>query len=246
MTKANSSELIFIVDRSGSMEGIRHDMEGGFTAFMEEQRKVPGDCRVTLVQFATDYEIVYAGTPLHGVPLLKIIPGGGTALLDAIGRTIHETGERLSAMHPSMRPARVLVVVITDGEENSSRIYSRSVVFDMIAHQTERYGWAFMFMGANQDAIDEAGKIGIKNALTYDANAVGARASFTSSSKSAARYRSSGQLMSNDEIKTSYVCDTFAINNGLPIPAAPEAVPVPVIVVNVPTIAGAVKPSDKP
>lgn len=237
MTMPGSAELIFVVDRSGSMQGIKEDMEGGFKQFIDEQRKVPGTCHVSVIHFDTEYAEMFPRRSLWDHLPFKIEPRGGTALLDAMGRTIHETGLRLERTPPESRPSRVLMITISDGEENSSRFYSRSKVFQMISHQRERYAWEFMFLGANQDAIAEAGKMGIANsALTYTPDSASVGAALRSSSKSAARYRSGGALYSNQEIRADY---NLELANGPPAAPATQT-----IVVNVPTIPGAVKPDD--
>lgn len=242
MTKANSAELIFIVDRSGSMHDIASDMEGGFRTLIEGQRKLPGECFVSLVQFDTVYEPVYTRRPVTDVPPLIIVPRGGTALLDAIGNTIVTTGARLASMPDAERPDRVLVIIMTDGHENESKEYRRAKIMEMIAHQRAHFSWEFMFLGADQESIDEAHQLGIGSSLRYNKAQRGSvGAAYGATSSSAAQYRSSGKLMTNDEVKTSY-------NANLPPVAGTidSAVPVavPVIVVNVATIPGAVKPEE--
>lgn len=195
MTRPNSTEIIFIIDRSGSMQSIAADMIGGFAAFIAEQRKTPGDCRVTLTQFDDHYDVVYAGKPLDQVDTLSLEPRGGTALLDAIGRTVSDTGNRLRNMKEGDRPSQVLVVIITDGGENASREYKLKQVFDMITLQRERYHWEFVFLGANQDSIATAAGLGIhtSNAVLYAANGVGTEALMRGLSSNVADYRMNGQ-----------------------------------------------------
>jgi len=234
MVRANSSEILFIVDRSGSMESIKRDMVGGFATLLNELRTVSGECGVTIVQFNIDYAVTFRGSLWEPIPF-EIHPSGGTALLDAMGRAIEETGARLASMPASTRPDRVLVVVITDGEENSSRVYSRARVFEMVRHQRERYAWEFMFLGANQDAITEAAKIGIRNSVDFTADMNGVDAAVKTSGKSAARYRQSGHAFNSEEMQANYRAELS--NPTEPTPGAPIN-----IVVNVPTIPGAKKP----
>jgi hypothetical protein len=231
--RANNSEIVFIVDRSGSMESIKRDMVGGFATLLTELRTVAGECSVTIVQFNIDYAVTFRGSLWDHVPF-EIHPSGGTALLDAMGRAIEETGARLASMPESVRPGRVLVVVITDGEENSSRFYSRAKVFEMVRHQRERYAWEFMFLGANQDAITEAAKVGIRNSVEYTADMNGINAMAKTSGKSAARYRQSGHAFNSEEMQANY-----RVELGTPTEPTPGA---PVIHVDVPTIPGAKKP----
>lgn len=157
----DKTEIVFILDRSGSMASIAADMRGGFDTLIEEQKKVGGECLVTLAQFDDQYEIVYEGKPIAEVPKLELVPRGGTALLDAVGRTIAATGERLAKMPEVDRPARVLVAIITDGQENRSIEYTAAQVAAMIAHQKEAYAWSFLFLGADANAIEVAKSYGI-------------------------------------------------------------------------------------
>lgn len=194
MPKANSTLITIVLDRSGSMRAIRKDMEGGFDAFIADQRRVPGACSVTLAQFDDTYDVVYTDRPLDSVPPLSIEPRGMTALLDAVGRTIDATGARLAAMPEADRPEKVLVMVITDGCENASQEYTRERIKEMITHQSEKYSWEFLFLGANQDSITVAGSIGISsgNAVTFDANSVGTSGLMRGVSKALCNYRTNG------------------------------------------------------
>lgn len=194
MTRPNSTEIIFVVDRSGSMSSIAKAMIEGYGEFINKQRQTPGDCRVTLTQFDDAYEVVYTARPLVEVGWLEIVPRGMTALLDAIGHTIVATGERLAKMRDEDRPSQILFVVITDGHENCSTRYTRDQINQMITHQREKYSWEFVFLGANQDSLATAASIGISvgNAVTFDSNAVGSKALFRGLSANVSRYRVSG------------------------------------------------------
>lgn len=169
MTNPNYSQIAVLLDRSGSMNSIKEDTEGGFAAFLTEQKKSPGRCDVTLAQFDDSYEEVYVGKPLASVPPLVLTPRGTTALLDAIGRLVTTTGERLAAMPEEDRPASVLVVIMTDGLENASKEYSRGAVQKLIKEQTDTYGWTFVYLGANQDAIAVGEGLGVSRdmSMTY-------------------------------------------------------------------------------
>lgn len=195
MTKPNSIEIVFVVDRSGSMARIAEDMRGGFDAFIGKQKETPGDCKVTLTQFDDHYDVVYSARPLNEVTSLVLEPRGSTALLDAIGRTINDTGSRLKKLRESERPSQVLFVIITDGQENCSREFSRERIFNMITHQRDKYNWEFIFLGANQDSIAAAQDIGISvtNAVTFDASGVGTKGLMRGLSANVSSYRSSGQ-----------------------------------------------------
>lgn len=120
MTRPDYTDIVVVLDRSGSMAGIKFDMEGGFNTFIAKQREIAGVCRVSLYQFDTVYEPVYQGIQVQEVPLLELVPRGGTALYDALAKTIVTTGERLAKMAEPDRPGKVVFIVITDGAENAS------------------------------------------------------------------------------------------------------------------------------
>lgn len=192
MAKKDLTEIVVILDRSGSMQAIRSDMEGGFNKFIEEQRKLPGECAVTLAQFDTEHDIVYSAKPLADVPPLSLIPRGFTALYDAVGRTVSTVGERLSKMADADRPERVIVVIITDGQENASKEFTQAQVFDMVKHQREKYSWEFVYIGANQDAFAVGQSVGANITSNYAANAAGTAGMFAGVSKGISSYRGGG------------------------------------------------------
>jgi Mg-chelatase subunit ChlD len=182
--------LVLVVDRSGSMARIRSDMEGGLRTLLEDQKTGPGRCLVTLAQFDTEYEVLYDHLPVAEVPDYQLVPRGSTALLDAIGRTIALVSERIIATPEADRPGKVVFAVITDGLENSSREWDRSQVMKSVKSQAEQ-GWQFTFLGANQDAIQEGRKLGVDPAMamTFSASQVGARAAGMGLSHAVRRYR---------------------------------------------------------
>lgn len=193
------AEITFVLDRSGSMESTKADAEGGFNQFIEDQRKVPGECRVTLAQFDTEHEIVYADRLIAEVPKLTLLPRGGTALLDAIGRTIIAIGDRLSKMDETKRPGKVFFVIVTDGGENSSREFTPAKIAEMIKHQRETYNWQFIFLGANQDAITIARNLNISNqagsnVLHFAANSRGTSRSYDAVSRGVSGARMSAKV----------------------------------------------------
>jgi len=150
-----------VVDRSGSMESIKADAEGGINTFIDQQKSEPGEALLTLVQFDNEYEFVHSGIPIQQIPKFKMVPRGSTALLDAIGRAINETGARLAVMDEAQRPGLIVFVVVTDGQENSSREFNRDQIRSMIEHQQTVYSWQFSFLAANQDAFAEGTSLGI-------------------------------------------------------------------------------------
>jgi hypothetical protein len=156
------TEIAFILDRSGSMQPLQEAAVAAFNAFVKAQLDVPGDARLTLVQFDDAYEVHVAARPVQEVPGLTaatFVPRGSTALLDAIGRTITDTTRRLAALPPAEQPGQVIFAIFTDGEENASREYTARHISDLIRlHRTEK-GWEFLFLAANQDAIASAGAL---------------------------------------------------------------------------------------
>jgi len=169
MTDPIYTDITMVLDRSGSMQSIKDDTIGGFDAFTSEQRRLPGRCTVSLVQFDNVYEEVYTGRDLADVPSLTLVPRGSTAMLDAIGRAVNATGARLAAMPQDRRPGTVIVGIMTDGLENASREFTYPMVKALIEQQEQVYGWTFMYMGANQDAIEVGASLGVARdrSLTY-------------------------------------------------------------------------------
>jgi hypothetical protein len=174
--RSDLTDITLVVDRSGSMEQVREDAEGGVNSFIAQQAKEPGEALLTLVQFDTEYEFLHKGVPIAEVPRYQLVPRGMTALLDAVGRAINETGDRLARMDEQDRPGLVVFVVMTDGLENSSQEFLKSNVKEMIERQQEKYNWHFTFLGANQDAFAEASRMGMQAAgvANYAMNKAGA------------------------------------------------------------------------
>jgi hypothetical protein len=177
------TDVTVILDRSGSMSAIQDATILGFNDFVNSQKAVAGDGCWSLVQFDDQYEVVYAHRPQAEVPLLTpatFRPRGSTALIDAVCRTIDETAQRLARTPEWHRPSRVLIVVVTDGCENSSRQFNQHDLNERIAYQRDECSWQFVFLGANQDAIAEAAKYGIGRgcALNYQATAGGTRQAY--------------------------------------------------------------------
>lgn len=173
-----TTDITVVLDRSGSMAPIAHDVVGGLNTFITAQQRDAAGARFTLVQFDDQYEVVHFNVPMADVPTLgpdDFEPRGTTALLDAIGRTIVDLDRRLAAAPAGERPARVIVVVQTDGAENSSREFTREQVFSLIDQREQRAGapadapvWEFVFLAANQDAIAAGGAMGFRAAKSVD------------------------------------------------------------------------------
>ena len=162
--KENLTELVFILDRSGSMHGKEQDVIGGFNNLLDKQKGIEGEAFVTTVLFDSDYEKLYDRVDLREIPALTdstYSVRGSTALLDAVGKTIDDIDARLSQTPEPERPAKVIFVITTDGMENASREYSAEQVKNMVEHQKAKYSWEFLFLGADIDAFGAACRIGI-------------------------------------------------------------------------------------
>lgn len=169
--RENSTEMVFVLDRSGSMSGLAADTIGGFNELIEKQKKIEGDAYVTTVLFDHEYEVLHDHVALGEVAPLtdkEYFARGSTALLDAVGRTIDSVGARLAAAPEEERPEHVIFVITTDGRENSSREYTAKQVREMVEHQQQKYSWQFVFLGANMDAVSEARNLGISAKYAAD------------------------------------------------------------------------------
>ncbi|NNH73434.1 VWA domain-containing protein [Nocardia uniformis] len=186
--------MAVLLDRSGSMQSIKSDTEGGFAAYMDQQREVPRRIEVTLAQFDTEYELVYANRPLAEVPPLNLQPRGMTALYDATGRLITDIGTELAKRPEHERPGTVIVVVLTDGHENSSREWSHTAVKSLITQQQDTYRWNFLFLGANMDAVAIGTGMGFSanQSITYAAAPQGVSGVFRAASQYTARLQTPG------------------------------------------------------
>lgn len=189
--------ILMILDRSGSMMSLADDTVGGFNHFIAQQKQEPGEAIVTLVLFNHEYQAVYNARPLTQVEPLTVKeynPGGNTALLDAIGRGVHDLGQKLAAMNENDRPGKVVVVIMTDGQENASREYRREQIKRIVEEQTNKYSWSFLFLGANVDAFAEAGGIGVaaKHTMNFTASADGVRHSMRVIGQTISKFRGGG------------------------------------------------------
>ena len=168
------TELVFILDRSGSMSGLESDTIGGFNSMIEKQRKVEGEAKVTTVLFDDKYEILHDRFDLKEIGKItgeSYFVRGATALLDAIGVTIEKMVAVQRNQSEEARAEKVIFIIITDGMENASRVYNYSTIKQMIKTEETKYGWEFIFLGANINAEHEAGKIGIKVEMTANFHA---------------------------------------------------------------------------
>ncbi len=169
MTNPDLTHIEFVLDRSGSMHSIKTDIEGGFDAFIADQRSHPGQCTVSLAQFDNEYETVFTAIAVRDVRPLDLQPRGATAMLDAIGRSVIALGERLAALPEAERPGTVVVAIMTDGMENASREFTHAAIKALVTRQEQAYNWQFLYMGADQDAIEVGASIGVRpdRSLTY-------------------------------------------------------------------------------
>lgn len=179
----NLTEMVFILDRSGSMTGLETDTIGGYNSLLEKQKKEEGEAIVTTVLFDDRYDMICDHADIKKIrPMTKkeYYARGCTALLDAIGKTINHVGNRHKYAPDNEIPSKTMVVIITDGYENASKEFKLNKVKQMIEHQKEKYNWEFLFLGANIDAVQTADSIGINanRAVTYQADSVGTRTNF--------------------------------------------------------------------
>lgn len=172
------TELVFILDRSGSMSGLERDTIGGFNSMLEKQRKEPGDAVISTVLFDNETEVIHDRAAITDVPNLtdkEYYVRGCTALLDAVGGAIHHIGNVHKYARKEDVPEKTLFIITTDGMENASHRYTYDKVRYMIERQKERYGWEFLFLGANIDAAAEARRFGIDEsmAVNYHCDKIG-------------------------------------------------------------------------
>jgi len=192
--KAGHTHITVALDCSGSMQAISTDAIRGFNQFLQDQRALPGEATLSLVQFNHEVHFQHEFVPLAAVKVLDgrtFIPQGSTALLDALGLVIHRTGQRLAALAEADRPEKVLMVVLTDGLENASRHYTSEKVAQMIQHQEKAYSWDFLFLAANQDAITTARGMGLAadRAADFSATGQGSREAMRMMSRQVTRVR---------------------------------------------------------
>lgn len=197
------TELVFILDRSGSMSGLEKDTIGGFNSMLEKQRKEPGDAVVSTVLFDNETEVIHDRVVIADVPNLtdkEYFVRGCTALLDAVGGAIHHIGNVHKHACKEDVPEKTLFIITTDGMENASRHYTYDKVRNMIERQKERYGWEFLFLGANIDAAAEAKRFGIDESMAanYHCDEVGTVLNYEVISEAITSVRTSAAPLSAD------------------------------------------------
>ena len=200
--KQNLTEIIFILDRSGSMGGLEQDTIGGYNAFLERQ-KGNGEALISTVLFSNRSEVIHDRVPIDAVKPLteqEYYVGGSTALLDAIGSAVHHIANVHKYAREEDVPEKTVVVITTDGMENASRRYDYAGVRKLVERQKETYGWEFLFLGANMDAISAAAQVGIEesHAVQYHSDSVGTRLNFQVLSDSIVSFRKSSHAITEE------------------------------------------------
>ena len=200
--KNNITELVFILDRSGSMSGLEQDTIGGFNAMIEKQKKQDGECYVSTVLFDDASEVLHDRVKLSEIKKMTeddYYVRGCTALIDAIGGAIHHIGNIHKYARPEDVPAHTMFVITTDGMENASRHYNSDTVKKMIERQKRKYGWEFLFIGANIDAVETAARFGIEKerAVNYHADKKGTKVLYETVSQAVCNVRMSQPLAAN-------------------------------------------------
>lgn len=195
MTDENYTHLLLIVDRSGSMETIAADMNGGIASLLLDQDEEPGTLLVDAWRFDVLIEKVADNTEPNDPKLIRLVePRGGTALYDAIGTAVSDLGQHLAALSEERRPGKVVAMIVTDGEENSSREWTLDSIKTLVEQQREQYGWQFVFLGANIDSFAVGHSFGVPQASTmnWEASSAGVAQAMSSTSASLRSYRGSG------------------------------------------------------
>ncbi len=192
--KKDFTELVFILDRSGSMSGLESDTIGGYNSLLEKQRKEAGDAVITTVLFDDYYELLHDRTNIKGVSLITdkdYYVRGCTALLDAVGKTIAKIENAHLHTAESERPEKTLLVITTDGYENASREFTKEKVKTLVERMQKEHGWEFIFLGANIDSVKTAGSLGISadRAANYHADSVGTAMNFNAVANAVSEFR---------------------------------------------------------
>lgn len=209
--KNNITELVFILDRSGSMSGLESDTIGGFNSMIEKQKKIDGTCYVSTILFDNSSRVLHDRIPLDNVPKMTecdYTVGGCTALIDAIGGAIHHISNIHRYARPEDVPEHTMFVITTDGLENASHIYTSEEVKQMVKKEQEKYGWEFLFIGANIDAVETAKSYGFREdrAVNYHADSKGTAVVYDTVAEAALCYRSAQPMKASwsDRINKDY------------------------------------------
>ena len=193
-----SCEIVMVLDRSGSMASRQEETVQGFNDFLDEQKKLPGEARLTLCQFDQEYEILHDGVLLNVVPEMTnatFVPRGTTAMYDAIGRTANTVAERLAALSEADRPGKIVFVVLTDGLENASKEFTSATVSELVERLKAQNGWEFLFIGASAECFKGAQAVSIPKAAAYDGSKPGTtRKVYEQTSAQLCAFRGGGEI----------------------------------------------------
>lgn len=212
--KKGLTELVFILDRSGSMSGLEADTIGGFNGMIERQKSENGEANVTTVLFDDQYDLIHDRFPISAIRPLTgkdYYVRGCTALMDAIGKTIKKIVNIQRYLPEDQKAEKVIFVITTDGMENASREFCQADIKRMIEHEKEKYGWEFMFLGANIDAVKEAGKYGISEdrAVQYNNDSAGVQMNYRVVSEAVCKMRQAPTMASVDASWKKEIEDDF-------------------------------------
>ena len=200
MSKKNSTLIVCVLDRSGSMSTILDDAVGGFNTFLEEQQKVKGKCNMTVAMFDDKYELKYNNESIKKVEPFtntSYCPRGCTALLDAIGKTINNVNKEIDELPEKKKPEKVILVILTDGAENASKEFNSTKISEMIKEQQETHKWDFVYLAADEAGFKAGQQLGFANSTRYDKN--DARAMYSCVSEAVATSRCSGKVVEIDK-----------------------------------------------
>lgn len=189
-----TTEIVMILDKSGSMMGLTNDVIGGFNSFLKEQQELKDEARLTTILFDTEYKVLHDRLNIHDVKPIttkNYVASGSTALLDALGKAITDTKARTS------KEDKVLFIIHTDGEENSSIEYNAKTIKDLVSKR-EKKGWKFVYMGANVDSFAEASKMGISISVDYSATKIGTQSVYSGASYVSTQLRTTGDITEKD------------------------------------------------
>ena len=204
--KDNLTEIVFVLDRSGSMYDLVEDTLGGYNSFIESQKQEPGEAILTTVLFDDKYQLLHDRVDIKSVEPLTIndyYARGLTALLDAIGKTIDSIGKKLSQTPEEERPSKVIFVITTDGYENASQIFTYDSIKERVNRQKVEYNWEFIFLGANIDSFGVGDSLGIAYVSNYSSTSDGTKSVYSSLNSTITDYRQTGNVKDswNDDIK---------------------------------------------
>lgn len=220
----NFTEIVCILDRSGSMDSVANDAIGGFNTFLKEQQKMKGKANITTALFDHEYILLHDNVDIQNIPELNkdtYIPRGMTRLNDAIGRTLTTITERIEKTKEKYRPNKVVVAILTDGYENDSKEFNTEKIKEMITKQEKENKWEFIYLGANQDAFAVGSTYGFhkNNSINFNSSDIGTRCAFANVTNYVKTIRTVGnarkfKLVSEDQIKKGKDGYTEILNNG--------------------------------